>query len=54
MRSFTKAKLVRQNEELRENGETVSDAAHHLKNFPTVYSAFGDDFTILTTFVLIH
>ena len=51
MRSFTKAKLVRQNEELRENGETTSDAAHHFKNFPTVDSAFGDNFTILPTFV---
>ena len=54
MRSFTKAKLVRQNEELRENGETVSDWANHLKNFPTVDSAFGDDFTVLSTFILIH
>ena len=35
-RSFTKAKLARQNKKLRENGETASDAANHFKNFPTL------------------
>ena len=29
----------------------MSDAANLFKNFPTVGSAFGDDFTVLTTFV---
>ena len=38
---------------MRGNGETVSDAANHFKNFPTVDSVrFGDDFTVLPTFVL--
>ena len=46
------AKLAREIEELRENGETTSDAANHFKNLPTVDSAFGHDFTVLTTFVL--
>ena len=46
------AKLARQIEELRENGETESDATNHFKNLPTVDSAFGDDFTVLTTFFL--
>ena len=50
--SLYKAKLERQIEELRENGENVSDAANHFKNFPTVDSAFGDDFTVLPKFVL--
>ena len=27
------------------------DAANHFKNFPTVDSAFADDFTVLPTFV---
>ena len=36
---------------MRENGETASDAANHFKNFPTVDSAFVDDFTVLPTFV---
>ena len=49
--SLNKAKLARQIEELRENGEAASDAANHFKNFPTVDSAFGDDFTVLPTFV---
>ena len=31
--------------------ETASDAANNFKNFPTIDSAFGDDFTILPTFV---
>ena len=34
-----------------ENGETASDAGNHFKNFPTVDSAFGNDFTVLPTFV---
>ena len=42
---------MRQSEELRENGETASDAANNFKNFPTIDSAFGDDFTVLPTFV---
>ena len=50
--SLYKAKLERQIEELRENGENASDAANHFKNFPTVDSAFGDDFTVLPKFVL--
>ena len=29
----------------------MSDAANHFKNFPTVDSAFGDNFTVLPTFV---
>ena len=37
---------------MRENGETASDAANHFKNFHTVDSAFGDDFTVLPKFVL--
>ena len=45
-----KAKLARQIEELRENGETESDAANYFKNFPTADSAFGDGFTVLPTF----
>ena len=49
--SLNKAKLARQIEELRENRETASDAANHFENFPTVDSAFGDDFTVLPTFV---
>ena len=49
--SLYKAKLARQIEELRENGETASDAANHFKNFPTVDLAFGDGFTVLPTFV---
>ena len=49
--SLYKAKLARQIEELRENGETVSDAANYFKNFPTVDLAFGDGFTVLPTFV---
>ena len=32
-------------------GETASDIANHFKNFPTVDSAFGDDFTVLPMFV---
>ena len=32
-------------------GETASDAANHFKNFPTDDSPFGDDFTVLPTFV---
>ena len=36
---------------MRENGETASDAANHFKNFPTVDSAFDDDFTVLPTLV---
>ena len=50
--SLYKAKLERQIEELRDNGENASDAANHFKNFPTVDSAFGDDFTVLPKFVL--
>ena len=50
--SLDKAKLERQIEELREIGESASDAANHFKNFPTVDSAFGDDFTVLPKFVL--
>ena len=46
-----KAKFARPIEELRENGETTSDAANHFKNFLTVDSAFGDDFNALSTFV---
>ena len=46
--SLYKAKLARQIEELREIGETASDAANH---FPTVDLAFGDGFTVLPTFV---
>ena len=49
--SLNKAKLARQIKELRENGEAASDAANHFKNFPTVDSTFGDDFTVLPTFV---
>ena len=49
--SLYKAKLARQIEELRENGETASDAANYFKNFPTVDLAFGDGFTVLPTFV---
>ena len=49
--SLYKAKLARQVEELRENGETASDTANHFKNFPTVDSAFGDGFTVLPAFV---
>ena len=50
--SLYKAKLARQIEELRENGKTASDAAlNHFKNFPTVDSAFDDDFTVLPTLV---
>ena len=48
-------KLVWQIEELRENGETVSDAAMQQTttrtNFSTVDSEFGDDFTVFPTFV---
>ena len=44
------ARQWRNNEELRKNGETVSDVANHFKNFPTVHSAIGDDFTVLPTF----
>ena len=36
---------------MRENGETASDAANHFKNFPTVDSAFDDDFTVPPTLV---
>ena len=36
---------------MKENGETASDAANHFKNFPTVDSAFDDDFTVLPTLV---
>ena len=36
---------------LFENGENASDAVNNFKNFPTTDSAFGDDFTILPTFV---
>ena len=50
-RSFTKAKLARQIEELRENGETASDTANHFKNFPTIDLALGDGFAVLPTFV---
>ena len=50
--SLYKAKLERQIEELKENAENASDAANHFKNFPTVDSAFGDDFTVLPKFVL--
>ena len=39
--SLYKAKLERQIEGLRENGETASDAANHFKNFLAVDSAFG-------------
>ena len=46
-----KAKLAIQIKELMENGETASDAGNHFKNFPTVDSAFGNDFTVLPTFV---
>ena len=49
--SLNKAKLARQIEELRVKGENGGDAANHFKNFPTVDSAFGDDFTVLPTFV---
>ena len=48
------AKLARQIEEVRENGETASNAANHFKNFPTVNDSafnFGDDFTVLPTFI---
>ena len=38
----------RDSEELKENGETASGVS---KNFPTVDSAVGDDFTVLSTFV---
>ena len=48
--SLYKAKLGRQIEEPRENGDP-RDAANHFKNFPTVDSAFVDDFTVLPTFV---
>ena len=51
MKTENKAKLARQIEQLRENGETASDAANHFKNFPIVDSAFGDGFTVLPTFV---
>ena len=48
-------KLVWQIEELRENGETVSDAAMQQTttrtNFSTVDSEFGDDFAVFPTFV---
>ena len=50
--SLYKAKLERQIEELRDNGENASDAANHFKNFHTFDSAFGDDFTVLPKFVL--
>ena len=46
-----KAKLARQIEELRENGETASDTANHFKNFPTIDLAIGGGFTVLPTFV---
>ena len=36
---------------MRENGRTASDAANHFKNFSTVDLAFGDDFTVLPTFI---
>ena len=35
----------------KKKGETARDAANHFKNFPTVDSVFGDDFTVLPTFV---
>ena len=35
----------------KKRGETARDAANHFKNFSTVDSAFGDDFTVLSTFV---
>ena len=31
--------------------ETASDAANNFKNFPITDAAFGDDFTVLPTFV---
>ena len=49
--SLCKAKLGRQIEEPRENGNP-RDVANHFKNFPTVDSAFvDDDFTVLPTIV---
>ena len=41
-----RVKLARQIEELRENVKTASDTANHFKNFPTVDSAFGNDFIL--------
>ena len=44
----------RDNEQpFREYGEIASDVVNLFKNFPTVDSAFGDDFTVLPTFVSI-
>ena len=49
-RSFTKAKSARQ-WRTEGNGETASAAANQFKNFPTFDLAFGNDFTVLSTFV---
>ena len=51
-----RAKLARKIEELRENVKTASDTANHFKNFPTVDSAFGNDFILSfpRLFRLIH
>ena len=43
--------MVMLKKKLFENGENASDAVNSFKNFPTIDSAFGDDFTVLPTFV---